>query len=163
MFSAKATFLCRRLASLQPQWRSFNNKQLRISSDFFENCTINQKTIDDLEALSKERKSRADIDLVKKLYGNFENEKDVDARGKLESQIRKEMKKFPNKTHPIVLGYGPDSKNVEIGSYGEVKGNPGKDYVALATLLNMIRLQKLGNCTGSRSYYFTHHLAELVS
>lgn len=168
MFNGKLLPLCRSASRWAPRvpCRWFNQRELRIKSDFFENHPIDQKTIDELESVDAMRKSQGNIELVKRLFGEFTNETNDAKRDQLQSQLRNEFKKFPNQTHPTVLGYGVDATNVEVDSFGDAFNQPldknTRDYVTLANLLNMIRLGQLGNFTGTRSYYLTHHLAELV-
>lgn len=163
MFSLKTKVLSNSFSRIILDRRFFQNGQFKIISDFFDQHPINQQTIDDLERLSDERKkSHGDIDRVKKLYKNIQDETNTEKRATLETLIREEFKKFPNNTHPQVLSCGFESGNVEVDSYGEEVHKDGKDYVTLANLLNMIRVGQLGNFTGSRSYYLYHQLAELV-
>lgn len=162
MFTLKTKNLFQHFCRINVPYRSFQKGQLKIVSNYFENHPINQQIIDNFEKLSDERKSHGDIDFVKKLYNDIQNEKNIEHKSKLEIAIRNEFKKFPNETHPKVLGYGLDAGNVEVDSYGEECNKDGKDYIELGNLLNMIRLEQLGNFTGSRSYYLAHHLADLV-
>lgn len=163
MFSLKTNYLYQNLCRINISCRFFQKGQLKIVSDYFETHPIDQQTIDNLEKLSVERKCHGEIDFVKKLYNDIQNAKNAEEKNKLETKIRDEFKKFPNKTHPKVLSYGLDAGNVEIDSYGEECHKDGKGYTELGTLLNMVRLGHLGNFTGHRSYYLAHQLADLVT
>lgn len=146
--------------------RLYHRKEFVIQSDYFDTHPIDRQTIDALAKLDSERKSRANITIVRNLFSEYENESDNQRKNELSKKLRSEFKKFPNQTHPAVLSYGNNATNVEIESHGDAfkKKNPAdRDYATLSKLLNSMRLEQLGNFTGSRSYYLMHGLAELVS
>lgn len=146
--------------------RLYHRKEFIIQSDFFDTHPINRQTIDAVAKLDAERKSRANIAIVRDLFTKYENESDDQLKNEISKKLRNELKKFPNQTHPTVLGYGPNADLTEIESHGDAfkKENPaGRDYVALSKLLKSMRLHDLGAFTGSRSYYFMQGVAELVS
>lgn len=145
------------------RFHSAHQHSTRIVSDFFANFPVDQRTISDLESTDSVRKSRGDVSLVKGLYSKLAKEPDVEQKKVLERTIRNELVKFPNQTHPKVLSHGADSGNVEIYSSGEARNADGRDYETIGQLLNMMRLDHLGNFTGSRSYYLMDQLAELAS
>lgn len=157
--------LCRHLI-LQTHSRSYHRKEFKIKSDFFDNHPINRQTIDELEKIDLVRKNRGSIEIVRSLFSEFENEADTKRKEELQTELRNEFKKFPNQTHPTVLSYGPNAGNTEIKSHGNLEKttNPnGKDYETLCNLLKAVRLEQLGNFTGTRSYYLMQSIAELVS
>lgn len=146
--------------------RLYHRNEFIIQSDFFDTHPIDRQTLDALIKIDSERKSGANIEIVRELYEKYENETKDQRKDELSTKLRSEFKKFPNQTHPTVLAYGQNATNKEIESHGDAfeKENPqGKDYATLCNLLNTIRLEQLGNFTGSRSYYFMHSIAELVS
>lgn len=145
--------------------RLYHRNEFIIQSDFFDTHPIDRQTIDALAKLDSERKSCASIEIVRDLYAKYENETIVERKDDLAQKLRSEFKKFPNRTHPTVLTYGPHAGNKEIDSHGDsfkTKNPDGKDYVTLCELLNTVRLDQLGNFTGTRSYYFMYGIAELV-
>lgn len=145
--------------------RLYHQNEFIIQSDFFDAHPIDRQTIDALAKLDSERKSRASIEIVRELYAKYENETNSERKNDFAQKLRGEFKKFPNRTHPTILTYGPNADNKEIDSHGnafKTKNPDGKDYVTLCELLNNIRLDQLGNFTGPRSYYFMHGIAELV-
>lgn len=146
--------------------RLCHRKEFTIESDFFDTHPIDRQTLEAFTKLDSERKSGANIEIVRDLFAKYESETNVQRKNDLATKLRNEFKRFPNQTHPTVLAYGADAANTEVDSHGDAseKKNPsGKDYATLCKLLNTIRLEQLGNFTGSRSYYFMHGIAELVS
>lgn len=161
-----AKFVGKPARSIQCPRRLYHRKEFVVQSNFFDEHPIDQHTIDTLAKLDAERKSGANIDFVRDLFGKYEKETKDRRRSELSRQIRDEFKKFPNRTHPTVLSYGPDSGNVEIDSHGDAhltKTSAIKDYVTVGDFLNILRLGELGNFTGSGSYYLMHSAAELVT
>lgn len=145
--------------------RAYHRKEFLIQSDFFDTHPIDRQTIEALAKLDSERKSGANIEIVRNLHAKFESETDTKRQAELATKLRSEIKKFPNQTHPTVLAYGPNAAYTEVESHGDAfeKKNPdGMDYVTLCNLLNTVRLDHLGNFTGSRSYYFMQSVAEMV-
>lgn len=144
--------------------RSFHRKQFHVHSDFFDNHPVDKQTIKELEEINTIRKNRANIQLVRDLFEQHESENDPSLKEQLKTKLREEFKKFPNKTHPTVLSYGPNASYVELYSHGEAhKTKNSKSYEELGNQSHTLRLSHLGNFTGSRSYYLMHSLAELVS
>lgn len=146
--------------------RSLHRKQFITQSDFFDTHPIDRHTIDAFAKLDTERKSGANIAIVRDLFAAYEKETDAQQKNELAKKLRSEFKKFPNQTHPAVLAYKKNAGNTEIESHGDAfeKKNPAaKDYMSICNQQRAIRLAHLGNFTGHRSYYLMHGLAELVS
>lgn len=155
-----------RTINVQSRWRAYHRKQFIIQCDFFDTHPIDRQAIDALTKLDSDRKSRASVKIVRDLFTKYENETNAHRKNELAMELRNEFKKFPNQTHPTVLAYGANAANTEIECHGDAHNteNPdGKDYVTICKLLNTVRLEQLGNFTGSRSYYFMYSIAELVS
>ncbi|XP_055844625.1 serine--tRNA ligase, mitochondrial [Episyrphus balteatus] len=80
---------------------------------------------------------------------------------KLQKSLQLELLKLPNKTHPRVLNYGDDPK--ELSRYNkqtEFTFKP-KEFSELATKANLFRMDHLGNFTGHKSYYLMGAAAEM--
>lgn len=143
---------------------SVARKHFNIESNFFDNLQIEQNVISELKQLSTIRKSKGCIQTLQRLFDEYSNESDGTKKNALKSKVIKEIKKFPNKTHPDVEKYGADADPLELYSNGDLHQNPipdGKSYQELCTLSNTFRMSALGNFTGPRSYYFMHSVAKL--
>lgn len=143
---------------------TIKRKEFSLNSEFFENYVPNVKDIDEIEAESGIRKCEGSIQLLRHYYKSYSKESNNEQRNEYRLKLIKELKKFPNKTHPTVLGYGSDAKQVELYSFGDLHNNPipnGKSCDELGVMSNTIRMSKLGNFTGSHSYYLMHNVAEL--
>ncbi|XP_031620906.1 serine--tRNA ligase, mitochondrial [Contarinia nasturtii] len=147
------------------QLSNFKPKQFSLNSEFFENYTPDEETINEIEESTKIRKSHGSVQLLRHHYKNFMNESESEKRKDLRSKLITELKKFPNKTHPTVLSYGADSDKVELYSFGDLHNNPMPDfksYEELGKMSTTIRTSNLGNFTGPGSYYFMDSVAKLA-
>lgn len=143
---------------------SVQRKQFNIESDFFNNLHVEQNIINELKQLNTIRKSKGCIQSLQRLFNEYSNENDGTKKNALKLKVIKEIKKFPNKTHPDVEKYGLNADPVELYSSGDLHQNPipdGKSYKELCTLSNTYRMSTLGNFTGPRSYYLMHSVAKL--
>ncbi|XP_055911334.1 serine--tRNA ligase, mitochondrial [Eupeodes corollae] len=79
----------------------------------------------------------------------------------LQRSLQQELHKLPNKTHPRLLDYGDDPR--ELARYNketEFKFKP-KEFSELASKANLLRMDHLGNFTGHKSYYLMGGAAEM--
>lgn len=154
---SRTFFTARELSNFKPRHFNWN-------SEFYENYLPDEKTINEIEEESKIRKSHGSVQLLRHYYKGYNNESDSEKKTDLRLKLIAELKKFPNKTHPTVLSYGADSDKVELYSFGDLHKNPMpnfKSYDELGKMSNTIRMDQLGNFTGTGSYYFMHSVAEL--
>lgn len=152
-----------RLSTLR-RFCSVNCKEFNIKSDYYDNHPVNENAIKEIEEISATRKNRGNIEVVRDLFKKYQNEQNETNKRELKTKLRNEFKKFPNKTHPTVLSYGINSDNVEIYSFGDFNKHEqpnAKTYEDLCSHSNTLRMDQLGNFTGSRSYYLMHSVAEL--
>lgn len=155
--------LSRKLIGIR-QLSNFKPREFSLNSEFYENYTPDEKTINEIEEAVKIRKSRGSIQLLRHHYKNFINESDSGKRENSRLKLITELKKFPNSTHPTVLNYGPDADKVELYSFGDLHDNPLPNFLSYAELGQMsgtIRIDKLGNFAGPGSYYFMDSMAEM--
>lgn len=143
---------------------SVQRKHFNIQSNFFDNLQVDQNVISELKQLNTIRKSKGCVQSLQRLFNEYSNESDGTKKNLLKLKVIKEIKKFPNKTHPVVEKYGADADPVELYSNGDLHQNPipdGKSCEELCTLSNTFRMSTLGNFTGPRSYYFMNSVAKL--
>ncbi|XP_030369498.1 serine--tRNA ligase, mitochondrial [Scaptodrosophila lebanonensis] len=76
------------------------------------------------------------------------------------SQLNAELEQLPNATHPRLLNY--NNKPRELAYYGQDKPPTSvKEFSELCRVLNLCRMDHLGNYTGHKSYYLSGQLAML--
>lgn len=155
-FSRKLTYV--------REFSSIKTHQFSLDSEFFENYLPDERAIDEIADATIIRKSRGSVQLLRHYFKNYHSESDNKKKIELRSKLVDELKKFPNKTHPTVLGYGTDVEKVELYSFGDSHKMPStkaKSCLELGTMSNTIRMNELGNFCGSKSYYFMNSVAEL--
>lgn len=112
----------------------------------------------------KLRKGVGDIHLIHDLH----NQLKCDSLSKkklttLSDQLKEELKKVPNDTHPDVKDYGDDPKVVSYYNEKPQFKHKPLEFSEIAKKLNLLRTDHLGNFAGHRSYFLMNELAELVS
>ncbi|XP_034138105.1 serine--tRNA ligase, mitochondrial [Drosophila guanche] len=111
--------------------------------------------LDELERNAVLRHHRNNVPLIRKLI-----EASVGGDRSVEQQLAEELGQLPNATHPRLLDYGEQPR--ELAQYVHRKMPPKpKEFSELARSLNLYRMDHLGNYTGHKSYYLTGQLATL--
>lgn len=144
--------------------QSFKPNEFKTDSEYFNQLQINQKLIDRLAETDKYRKSRGSITVVRSLFEAHNNATDQLKRDELRTQLIDEIKRFPNDTHPTVLGYGTGAGPIELYTHGDIFENPNPKAMTfdeLTYMSNTVRMDHLGALHGSNSYYFLNSVAEM--
>ncbi|EDW24713.1 GL23244 [Drosophila persimilis] len=111
--------------------------------------------LDELEKNVELRHHRNNVPLIRKLI-----EASVRGDRSVEQQLEEELGQLPNATHPRLLDYGDQPRELAQHVQREMPLKP-KEFSELARALNLYRMDHLGNYTGHKSYYLTGHLATL--
>ncbi|XP_017142243.1 serine--tRNA ligase, mitochondrial [Drosophila miranda] len=111
--------------------------------------------LDELERNVELRHHRNNVPLIRKLI-----EASVRGDRSVEQQLEEELGQLPNATHPRLLDYGDQPRELAQHVQREMPLKP-KEFSELARALNLYRMDHLGNYTGHKSYYLTGHLATL--
>lgn len=149
-----------------PAIRTYKRKQFSLESDYFRDHPIDDEIVEEIKQCNSARKTKGNTDLARELLREFEKESDSGVKNEIRLKLIREIRKFPNKTHPVVIGYDDISTNQEVLSSGEkptFDGFKSKDFEDLSNILRVSRTSQLGNFTSSGSYYLMGDLAELVS
>lgn len=124
----------------------------------------NPVNVPEIEFNIEARKGIGDIKLVHELFKKLgESVLLQKEKYDLFETLQKEMRKLPNKTHPEVLKYGQEPKDVEYVNEKPVFDFKVKEFSEICRKLNILRTEHLGNFTGHKSYFLMSDLAELVS
>ncbi|KAG5683712.1 hypothetical protein PVAND_012977 [Polypedilum vanderplanki] len=108
------------------------------------------------------RKGIGDIYLVHEINNKLKDESlNPDERRDLESQLKNELKKIPNDTHPAVRNYGEEPKVVALFNKEPEFKHKVYEFSEICRKLNILRTDHLGNFAGHKSYYLMNDLAEL--
>lgn len=185
MFLQKCTATLRNLHHILSHQRtnicSRSHKSLAINNDFFDTAPLEELAVKSIEESCAIRKTNGNIEQVENLLKQFRAAADETNKSEISHELRAELRKIPNRTHPTVLGYGDVEQLVEIASFGEKKDaaqteahtrttekvkkkTKGKliDSQTICTGLNIMRKERLGLFCGSRAYYLMSDLAEMV-
>lgn len=138
--------------------KSLNIKPPELDLDYL----CNLKNIEEISSNIANRKGLGNIQLVQSLKNQLDSMSVDDLKREvILKEFTDEILKIPNKTHPAVKGYGEDAKIIEmVGNKRHFDFKP-REFEAIAKQLKLIRLDQLGNVSGSRSYFFLGQLAEL--
>lgn len=146
----------------------FNVRGLRqtlsqIKPEYDTNYLTNPANYDEIRSNIAIRKGVGNIELVHDLANKLNQTTDATDRENLYNQLQVALKSIPNSTHPDVVNYGDNPKEIEtIGS--KTKYNfKYKDFERLCKAWNVSRTTNLRNFNGSKSYYLMDDLALLVS
>lgn len=146
--------------------RTYKRKQYSLESEFFRNHPIDEQTVQEIKQCNSARKTKGNIEVARDLLSKFEKESDSNKKNEIKCKLIREIRKFPNNTHPVVAGYDDITKNQEISTIGENfkfdNNVQPKDFEDLTKILNISRTSQLGNFTSSGSYYLMSDLAEMV-
>lgn len=124
----------------------------------------NPVNIPEIEFNIQARKGIGDIKLVHELFKKLgESVLLQKEKYDLFETLQQEMRKIPNKTHPDVLNYGQEPKDVEYFNEKPKFDFTVKEFSEICRKLNILRTEHLGNFTGHKSYFLMSDLAELVS
>lgn len=167
----------------QTQIHGLQRKLFPLKNDYFD-------TVTPLEAVAEKeilqtcsiREAKTTIAEVERLLKDLNDTGDGPKRAAITQSLRDELRKIPNRTHPTVLSYGNADDPVEIATYGEItdtleidktttaqtktkKKSKGQlvDSTTFATGLHLMRMERLSQFCGSRSYYLLHDLAQMVN
>lgn len=159
--------------------RKFSRKTFSVTSDFFDNTSVEALAEKEINQGCVIRKTRASIETVDQLLNDLQCANDEQSKVSILNQLRYELRKIPNKTHPTVLSYEDDDKPIEIASYGikravrlvtadgqvadPRKQGKLKDLNRICLFLNGLRRQHLGSFCGEKSYYLLNDVAQIVS
>lgn len=161
---------------------SFSHKAFSVTNDFYDKSSIEELAAREIAECCVIRKTKGDINEAQELLNKLCSTTDEECKKIISNQLREELRKIPNRTHPVVLGYGDVEKPVEIASYGTRKDAhtkvnvPSKAYEKVARRLkgklvemkeicyglNIMRTGSLTQFLSHKSYYLYSDLAEMV-
>lgn len=109
------------------------------------------------------RKGIGNIKLIQDLLEKINNgQLPENEERQIQIELQNELNKLPNATHPDVLAYGDEPNVVQkFGDKPQFSFKP-KPFADIAKFFNVLRMEHLGNFTGTKSYYLMSDLAELV-
>lgn len=116
---------------------------------------INQIEIDILK-----RKNGGKIQLIQDLINQLKS--NAPNKEVLHSMLQQELKKLPNKTHPDVIDYGEEPHEKGFYNNKPTFSFQPKQFSEICKKNNLLRMEHLGNFTGTKTYYLMKDLAELV-
>ncbi|XP_078036274.1 seryl-tRNA synthetase, mitochondrial [Augochlora pura] len=98
---------------------------------------------------------------ARKGVGDIDKVLELSQKPELKQSFLNELSKIPNQTDPVILSYGDKPKVLrEHGHKPEFDFEP-KEFVELATKLNLLKCQFLGPLIGQKGYLFIGDLSEL--
>uniref|UniRef100_A0A1A9WFW9 serine--tRNA ligase n=1 Tax=Glossina brevipalpis TaxID=37001 RepID=A0A1A9WFW9_9MUSC len=123
----------------------------------FDTNSINEHDLQRAEKNILLRKCENNIPLIRNLLKRLELSKT-----KIEdaNELKKELLKLPNDTHPRLLTYENRPKETLLCEPSKI-GTEFVEFSEICKYNNMLRTTQLGNYTGSKSYYLFGKLAEL--
>ncbi|XP_022919660.2 serine--tRNA ligase, mitochondrial [Onthophagus taurus] len=154
---SKGFSLLKRCLHLSPKkcWRVSANPDLDFA------YLLNKDHTAEIKQNIVRRKGVGDIELVTALKMELDK---TDPRAAnysaLKARFYAESLRIPNETHPKVIQYGEESKIIRKTGEKRKVAKP-LDFQEIAKKLNLVRTEKLGSVTGSRSYFLQGEAAEL--
>lgn len=121
---------------------------------------ISSEQLDNLEKYADLRKSVNNIQVIRNLIKSLQECTDSTKSNLLSVQLRKELRRLPNKTHADVMHLHKPEVLETYGKLHQFESKP-HDFDDIAKKLNLIRANHLGNFCGHKSYYFLGALAEM--
>lgn len=121
---------------------------------------ISSEEMDNLEKYAKLRKSVNNVQEIRNLLTNLQKSTDLTQGKQLSEQLKKELTRLPNKTHPDVMHLHEPAVLETFNKFPEFE-SPPQDFDDIAKKLNLIRVNHLGNFCGHKSHYFLGALAEM--
>ncbi|KAH8276215.1 hypothetical protein KR026_004907 [Drosophila bipectinata] len=113
--------------------------------------------LDELERNVKLRHHKNNIPLIRTLANEA-----ADGSPDILTKLQLELEQLPNKTHPRVLDYGEEPRELAQYEHRELPADTTiKEFSEIARALNLFRMDHLGNYTGHKSYYLMGQLASL--
>ncbi|XP_013103727.2 serine--tRNA ligase, mitochondrial isoform X2 [Stomoxys calcitrans] len=102
------------------------------------------------------RKGSNNIPVIRELIKKLDMKNDSDV-----AKLKGELSKLPNLTHPRIVNYGDEPKELEQFSPSDSFPTHATEFSEVAKYMNIFRMDHLGNYTGHKSYYLFGKLAEL--
>ncbi|XP_037027854.1 serine--tRNA ligase, mitochondrial-like [Bradysia coprophila] len=133
----------------------------RIKSEYDTEYLTNPANFDHIKSNITKRKGIGDIDQVPGLVNELNRTTDATVRQNLQHQLDAVLKTLPNLTHPDVVNYGDQPKEIDSIGWKRKFGFKPKSFEELCSSLNILRTNELGNLNGSRSYYLMNELAKM--
>ncbi|EDV30338.1 uncharacterized protein Dana_GF22996 [Drosophila ananassae] len=113
--------------------------------------------LDELERNVKLRHHKNNIPLIRSLANEAAN-----GSPDILKRLQLELEQLPNETHPRVLDYGEEPRELAQYKHRELPADTTiKEFSEIARALNLYRMDHLGNYTGHKSYYLMGQLATL--
>lgn len=131
---------------------------------FDEKFLLDENNLEKINENIKLRKGVGDIYLVHEINKQLkEASLSENERFKLENKLQEELKKIPNSTHPDVMMYGEDPKDVRFFNDKPTFKHQPLEFSEICKKINILRTDHLSNFSGHKSYYLMGDLAAMVS
>ncbi|XP_059617419.1 serine--tRNA ligase, mitochondrial [Phlebotomus argentipes] len=118
---------------------------------------LDPENLPEITANISRRKGVGDIRKAHELARRLKDSRDPAT----EIQLHEELGRIPNNTHPEVVNYGDEAKVLQMINEKRNFSFKPHPFATICQKNNLLRMEKLGNFSGHKSYYLMGDLAEL--